>query len=262
MLIKKLWVLSLGVGLLGLAGCASSRSGERANVDKTSPQYRAGLLIEASQSALLEKDISAVFRYLQQAEQIDPKRSDIYHMRALAYTAKQDTPNALLQMKKAHDIDPRNASINNTYGKILMDANQQNEAQIYLKSAASDPTFSEAYKPRTSLGIIQYRKGNYGEARREFSLAVQEKPQLACIANFYLGHIEMKYGNLRSATLRYEKATQKICAGFPDAHYALGVAFERQKRFDLAKRKYLEVRQNFPESKVSSQAVEKLRNLE
>lgn len=245
-----------------LAGCSTSPTETDKSVDKKSPDYHASLLLQAARGALLEKDMAAAFRYLQQAQDVSPKRAEVYHVRALAYLMKEDTKAAIAEMSKAYALAPRDSSINNTYGKILLDAGRFQEAEKMLTFAATDPLFDEAFKARTSLGILAYRTENYERAVHDFQVAIRENPENACISYYYLGHIETKRGELARATENYQMATQKVCAGFAEAHFALGLSLEKQKKNELARKKYLEVKQNFPESVLATKAIERLKVLQ
>jgi Tfp pilus assembly protein PilF len=210
----------------------------------------------------MEKDTAAAFQYLKQAETFDAKRPEIFHLRSLAYLSRNDLDNALSQMQMAYQLAPKDPGINSSYGKLLMDKGQFNLAEQKLLFAAINPEFADAYKARTSLGILYYRQGELSKATTQFEAAIAENPTASCIAMYYLGHVQMKRGDVLNAEVMYQKATLKTCAGFVEAHYALGLALERNQKTDQARRKFLEVRQNFPESAIAKKALERLRHLQ
>ena len=59
----------------------------------------------------------------------------------------------------------------------------------------------------------------------------------------------------------YERATEKQCAAFADAHLAVAMMDERLGKNDDARKKYLEIRQNFPDSKAAETAMERLKKI-
>ncbi len=247
------------IALVFASSCASAPKGS--DPTKKTPREKATLLVEAANAAMLEGDPIGALQFLKTAEETDSKFSSVYHAKALAFNMRKDLPQALIEMKKAADLDPENSSVNNTYGKLLMDAGRAAEAEKHLKKAASDSTFRESYKARTSLGILYYRQNQLDLADQNLERASFDDPANSCIAYYYRGHVALKRGKLMDATKYYERATQKLCAGFADAHFALGVAYERDKKFDQARKKYLEVKQNFPESKVAEQAMQLVEKL-
>ena len=68
-------------------------------------------------------------------------------------------------------------------------------------------------------------------------------------------------GKLTDAQRNYERASSKVCANFAEAHYAYGMSLERTKKYDQARRKYLELQTVFPDSPVAEQAMLRLKQL-
>lgn len=250
------------LGGLLLSACGSTRSNKVPDAPPMkAPRERAQLLIEASNGSLMEGDPIGALQFLERAEALDPKYSPIYHAKALAYAHRKDYPSALREMKKSVDLDPKNPFALNTYGKFLLDAGRLDEAEEPLRSAGENPIFRESYKANTNLGILYYRKGNFESAEQRFQRAINDDPTNSCIAYYYRGHLAVRKKDIAEATKLYERATQKQCAAFADAHLALGMMQERTGRHDDARKKYLEIKQNFPDSKASETAMERLKAL-
>ncbi len=259
--ITKFPVIALTFSIL-ISGCASSRpkSGNEYGAVKA-PRERAQLLIEAANGSLQENDPIGALQFLEQAETLDEKYAPIYHAKGLAYAVRKDFPSALREMKKSVDLDPENSYALNTYGKFLLDAGRLEEAEPPLLKAGNNPIFRESYKANSNLGILYYRKNDMDRSDARFQKAINDDPIKSCIAYYYRGHIQVKKGKIAEAEKLYERATQKQCAAFADAHLALGMMYERQSKNDDARKKYLEIKQNFPESKSSEAAMERLKHL-
>jgi type IV pilus assembly protein PilF len=248
--------------LFVLAGCASTTGPHP--LDGTpvkSPRERAQLLIEASSGSLMEGDPIGALQFLARAEKLDPQYAPIYHAKALAYAYRKDFPAALREMKKSIDLDPENPYALNTYGKFLLDSGRLAEAEPLLKKAGDNPVFRESYKANTNLGILYYRKKEFDLANQRFQKAINDDPTNSCIAYYYIGHLYVHKNQIPEAAKYYERATQKQCAAFADAHLAVGMMDERQGKYDDARKKYLEIRQNFPESKAAGSAMERLKKI-
>lgn len=244
-------------------GCASTPDGQHP-LDGTpvkSPRERAQLLIEASNGSLMEGDPIGALQFLERAEKLDPKYAPIFHAKALAYAYRKDFPAALGEMKKSVDLDPENPYALNTYGKFLLDAGRLDEAEPALKKAGDNPTFRESFKANTNLGILYYRKNDFARAEQRFQKAINDDPANSCIAYYYRGHLAVRAQNLVEAARLYDRATQKQCAAFADAHLAVGMMDERLGKTEEARKKYLEIRQNFPDSKASETAMERLKKI-
>lgn len=251
----------LGLGLVILTGCASSSMGPDQIAPKKSPRERAQLLIEAANGSLIENDPIGALQFLKRAEEMDPNYGPIYHAKALAFAARKDFPQALKEMKRSVELDPDNPFALNTYGKFLIDAGRLDEAEEPLLRAGNNYTFRESYKANTNLGILYYRKNQFEKAAQRFQKAVNDNPANACIAYYYQGHIAVRKNQLSEAEHLYERATEKQCAAFSDAHLALGMILERQGKKELARKKYLELNQNFPDSKAAETAREREKKL-
>jgi type IV pilus assembly protein PilF len=258
-----LQVLSvLLVLLLTLGGCATGSGGIGSPPKKISDTERARLFLEAANASLAESDPTGALQNLVTAEKLDPSNAEVFHSKALAYHAKGDLPSSVTAARRAVALMPNYSDANNTLGKLLMDAGSPAQAEAPLLRAASDPLYRDSYKPNTNLGILYYRLGKLKKAGEHLDKAVAEAPAYACVAYYYRGHLRLKEGDFARAAVEYDRATQKVCANFADAHLALGIAYERGKQFDRARKTFLSIRDSFPNTKVAEQAMERLRYLQ
>lgn len=244
------WVLSL---CFLVVACATS-----ARPPLTARQ-KARLYLDIAVAAIQENDFSDALRRLFEAEAIDPAIPEIHHCKALAYLGKRDTVKALASARKAVELEPRFPDAQTTLGKILLDAGKLGEAELAFKKAIADPTFRQSFKARTSLGIISYRRGDYANAQLQFDRAIEEAPEAACAAHYYRGHLALQKSKYDQALRSYRRATQKFCGNFAEAHLAIGVALTRNRDYDQARKKFVEIVQLYPDSDVAEKAKERLR---
>ena len=246
-------LICMGAGF----GCATPAP-ETKKLTKTE---RARLLVEIANGALVEGDPTGALQSLSSAEQEDGRLPELHHSKALAYFQKHDLPQALLAARRAVELKPDYSEANNTLGKLLFEAGKYTEAVPYLKAAANDALNRETFKAWTNLGILKYRLEEYAEAEGFLKHAVQDAPLRACIAFNFLGHIKLKEKNLDEAIHNYEQATRKLCAGYGDAQLSLAQAYEQNKQYQFARKAYLEVQKQYPNTKLAEQAVDHLRYL-
>ena len=240
---------------LAITGCAGAAK------KPLSGREKAELYVNVANGALLEGDPTAALHALLTAEEADPSLGDIFHSRAIAYEAKKEPEFAIREARKAVELMPKVAAAHNTLGKLLMDNGKTQEAIPHLMTAAKDPYYAEAYKPQTNLGILYYRQGDYAKASHYLMQASQTSPSSSCHAHYYMGHIRLRQGQMDLAIREYEKATDAFCARFVDAHFALGIAYERSRKFDNARKIYLSIRSSFPRTKFAEKAMERLRDI-
>lgn len=248
----------VSLALLSLVtGCASAPSNQKS----ASSEEKASLLIEMAVGALIDRDITAALQALADAEKYDSKNPRLYYTRGLAFYQKKDINATMENVKKALDLNEKYSAANNTLGKLLLDAGKPSEAEPYLKKAASDSLFTEAFKAHTNLGILYYRRADHERARKHFEKATIESSAAACVAHYYMGHIHIREGKFKEAIRAYDNSVKRNCSNFPDAHLALGIAYERNRQYDLARKKFLDIRQSFPDTTVAEKAIEHLKGL-
>ena len=236
-------------------GCASATKKELSAAD------RARLLVDIANGAILEGDPTGALQNLARAEVEDPRLPELHHSRSLAFAARKEQQLAIASARKAVEIKPDYSEANNTLGKLLLDDGKWAEAETFLLKAAGDPLYREGYKPKTNLGILYYRRGELSRAELRLNEAIQLAPQLACVSRFYMGHIRSKQGRLKEAIQHYENSTRRQCSYFPDAHFAMGIAYELDRQYEQARKKYVEIQSRFPESAVASRAIQQLKGL-
>jgi len=249
-------IVPTSVLLLILAGCASARV-----QSKLPPSEQARLYLEAAVAAQNEGDSTSALAYLLEAESRDPSMAEIHHLRGIAYFAKKELALAEESVTKALQLRPDYPEAQTTLGKLLLDSGRLAESEKWLRKSASNVLYRDAFKARTSLGILFYRRGDFGQARQELERAVTLDPARACVAHYYIGHLDMRDSRFDSALVSYERSTQKFCAGFAEGHLASAVALERTRDLDRARRKYLEVTRSFPNTVVAEQARSNLKRL-
>lgn len=240
-----------------LTGCASPTPEKK----EITPREKARLLTEVANGALLEGDPTGALQNLAIAEKTDASLPELYHTRALAFYMKHDLGEALRNARKAVALKPEYLEANNTLGKILVDLGRYQEAIGPLEIAAYSPVYRDAYKAFTNLGIAKDKQGNISEAEIYYSRAIQESPGLACQAYYLRGNIELKTSRTREAISDYDRSTKKLCAYFGEGRLALGIAYEKNKQFQLARKTFLEIQKLYPHTQLADQALGRLKGL-
>lgn len=241
---------------LNLSGCASL-----SNSPKASKKEQARLYVEVANASIIDHDPTGALENLFKAEELDSSLPELHHSKALAYLQRNDLDIAIEEAKKAVELMPNYSDANNTLGKLYIDASLYKEASEPLLKAAKDPLYREAYKAYTNLGILNYRQNEFSKSLYFLEKAISTSPANACIAYYYRGHLNLREAKFNEAIRDYELATQKFCAGFADAHLALGITYEKNKKFDQARKKFLEIQERYPSTKVAEQAMMHLRYL-
>lgn len=236
--------------ILALSSCASwSRSGGAGDPEQW---------VAIGASALEEGDSSGALQSLARAEELGSRSPALHHVRALAYLQRKDLAPALEAARMAHELAPRDSQIATTYGKLLMDAGRHQEAEKALLPAANDPLYSESYRARTNLAILYLARGQDAPASEQIERAINESPQRACHAYYFRSQMGLKSGRLRQSLKDLDRATQGACAGFAEAHLGLGLALARDRQYEKARKKFVEISQRFRGTEYAEKALENL----
>lgn len=240
-------------------GCATSKP--KNEEKKLSKADEAKLYVDMANASLLEQDSASAFQNLAIAESLDPGLPELHHTKSLAYSLRGDKRLAIDSAKQAVDLLPKYPDARTTLAKLLLDEERYSEAEEHLLAATEDPAYAAAYKPHTLLGILYYRKNDLIQSERQLNQAIRLSPKQSCIAYYYRGHLDLKKGLPTAAIEDYQKATREFCGSFVDAHFALALAYKRNGQFDLARKKFLDIKKNFPESAYAKKAMSELRTL-
>jgi tetratricopeptide (TPR) repeat protein len=131
---------------------------------------------------------------------------------------------AVVQYRKALEINPDYAKACNNLGNALLQQGKVDEAIAYLQRALEiNPDFADTHD---ILGNALLQKGNVAEAITQYQVALQIKPDNA-EACYNLGNARLHQGNVAEAITQYQRALQ-IKPDFADAHNNLGTALLRQ----------------------------------
>lgn len=243
-------------GLVILSACATG--GKKPEMSRTE---RARLLLQIANGAFAEGDTISALQHLHAAEKEDPSIPEIHHTRALAYFVKGEQSLAVESARLAVRLKPDYSDANNTLGKLLMDSGKPQEAIPYLQKAARDTLYRDSYKPYSNLGILHYRRGEFAKAMTYLDKAISQGQGTACVAYYYRGHLHLRASRFGAAISDYDSATRNACGSFREAHFALGIAYEKSGDLVKARRKFVEVQQQFPSSRVAAQAMSRLQAL-
>lgn len=121
------------------------------------------------------------------------------------------------------------------YQLAFIEARSDKKAAIadYEKAVSIQGNFPPL---RRDFGLLQFQAGNYAEAARHLSRAVELGVQDAAVYNS-LGISYSRTGRLRQAVTSYKQAL-KIDPNMAQAHLNLGFAYERLSQKPLAEREY------------------------
>ncbi len=251
---KNLKSLTLLVFFLASA-CSSNPTKTLTNEEK------AKIFLESGITSLNDGDPTGALQFLQKAAALQPNIPEIQYMLTLTYYQKHEPALAIRSAKKTLEIAPEFTPAKNALGKLLLDQGKLDDAEKYLKQAAGDLTYREAYLAKTNLGLLYSKKQNTSEAERWYTKAIFDAGDSSCIAFYERGQIYFERKNFEKAKNDFFKASKNFCANYTNAHLAYGKTLISLKKYNQARSKLIEIQQLFPQTEVADRAGELLKEI-
>jgi type IV pilus assembly protein PilF len=166
------------------------------------------------------------------------------------------TQEALASAQTAIDRDPKNADAHNFLGLIYMSQSDYPKAAERLKEAVKiNPFFTDAHN---NLGVAYRQLKQYDKALGEFQTALKDKTyKTPEKIELNLGHLYLDQGVLSEAVNAYERAIG-INPNYALGHLALGTAYRKMGREDLAGKQFQKVIQLAPDTPEATRAKQEL----
>jgi type IV pilus assembly protein PilF len=244
--------------LMMFAGCASTNS-RTPKIASKAEQVK--LLLPIAAADINDNDSTGALQILAQVRDMDDSVAEEYYLYSLAYLHKSEMRLAVESAKRAIKLNPNYSAAKNTLGRILLDEGKYEEAEKYLLEAANDLLFRDAYLPKTNLGFLYYKEGNLDKAEMWLTKAIQDGGSLVCLSHYYRGQVRSDKNQLLNSERDFAEAARGNCSGMSDAHIAFGKTLIREKKYDEARAKFVEIQRLFPSSDASDQATQYLREI-
>ena len=198
---------------------------------------------------------------LQKAIELDPNSAGAHRALGIVYDRMYDTANAIKTFKKAVRLDP-----NDAYSQIYLaeqyaqTGQQQLAINALAKAIEARPADVEALKDYAFLCLNHDQERLWKEAKRSLEMAIQIRPNDAEILMNY-GYTLYLNGETDLAIKHYQKSIQ-LKPDWDITHYNLGLAYERIRKYNLAKQSFQKVTQINPNSTLSDKSIDRLVALE
>lgn len=196
---------------LALTGCFSvfSSDSKRANTPKkvsaTSEEVKAQLSLAAAY--MMDGDYNNAMPELMKAREMDPKSADVENVFGLAYYGMKNNNLAIESYKKALSYDSSRADVRNNLGLAYLTMQQYDQAVQEFNTCLASPSYQKKHLPLTNLGIAYLEMSRFDDAVNALNQAIQENPNYPK-AHQQLGRVYLTRGNNQAALDALEKAMQ------------------------------------------------------
>ena len=233
-----------------LFSCASSQ--------KTKEKKMAKVYTKKGTSELIVKNYTEALNSLTQANSLDPSNDEILNNLGMAYYFKRNTPKALVFIKKAVLINPKNIDAKMNMATIYMNSGDHRKAEeIYLASIKTDLKYKGHFRTYYNLAMIEEARGNESKMIEYLNNSIAEN-DFYCPAHFKLGQIEISKNSYRKALEHFKSSSSGSCQREAIGHYYQAVTHLKLRQYQSAKFKFEEIITRFPETNYGKKAEKKL----
>ncbi len=163
--------------------------------------------INLAEAYLSEKKTSQAVKELVKARELDPKNAIIYNDFGLAYDQKRDYNNSIISFKKALELNPDYSVAKNNLGSMYLKMEEWDKAIPIFKDVADDLLYAKPHHPLTNLGWAYYNKKDYKQAETYLLKALEFQPGYVR-AQIHLGRVYLATGRLNQARVLFEKIAE------------------------------------------------------
>ncbi len=241
--------------LLQAGGCAApgaqGQAASDGNVVPTAPvdtevRRRARIRLELAANYYRQRNYQAALEELREALKADPSYPDAFGMLGLVYMDLGDRPKADESFRRALELAPSDAEINNNYGWYLCQTGRERESLTYFDRALADRLYRTPVRPLHNAGVCMRRIGDLAMARGYLERAFQIDAGNP-VAMFNLAEIALQQNELESAHFYAQRLLNSFDPNAQTLWLALRVQHARGDR-DGEESLATQLRRRFPES--------------
>lgn len=229
-----------------LTSCASKKV-------QSSNEKKADIYYAHGTQKLISKDYTDALNYLKQAAKLDPSSSRTFNNLGMAYYFKKRNDLALKHLEKSLELDPKNSDARNNLASIYYEMGQLSKAKKQYELILEDLTYPHQYRTHYNLGLI-FLKQNEKQKAVTFLTKATDLKKDYCAANYQLGIIYKGTFKYHKALNAFKDASKGTCTNNPEPHFQWALTLKNLHMTDHALKKFLEIQENFPESKYVSLA--------
>lgn len=233
-----------------LTACATSQNKEEAllHLEMGSAFLQSGRYPDALRELLL-------------AEKADPLNPIVQNNLGLVYFIREKSETAQNHLRRAVDLKSDYTEARNNLSRVLIELGQYDKAISELKIVLRDLTYADTSKAYTNMGLAYFRRGQYGEAKKNLSLALKTNRE-NCLAYTLFGRSQMELGDTKAAASSLDSAVI-LCqpVEFDEPHYFAGLAYNKLGQRDKAIARLEEVVRLYPSGKYNRKAQEMLNSI-
>ncbi|MEM7017558.1 MAG: type IV pilus biogenesis/stability protein PilW [Pseudomonadota bacterium] len=166
MRIQACWYLLLLVFCSGCGGGSNSRSG--AITSDYEPTKESTNYAEMGKQYLHRGDQETALQRLKKAIELDPRNAEAHNTLAVLYNNLKKPELAEDHYVRSVELEPENPSIQNNYALFLCNNEREEDADIHFRKALDNPLYKNPEVASTNAGLCAMRINKYQRAENYF----------------------------------------------------------------------------------------------
>jgi tetratricopeptide (TPR) repeat protein len=191
------------------------------------PPSSAALLIDLARVADGQQDYQEALGYLAHARELEPQNPAIHFFWGMECVKLNLAEEAYESLKKAVALDANNAYYNYALGAVILERDDASEAIQYFQKYCS----LKPHDPRGRLALgSAYFISHDDENAKKILISVENNPETAAGAHYYLGRVANHQGDYEQAIEQLHLAL-KAYPDYADAYAEMGLVHLKQKEY-------------------------------
>lgn len=186
---------------------------------------------------------------LLKAEELDPRNPAIQNNLGLVYFMRQRYDLAEKHLRRALSINSKFTEARNNLARVLIEVGKYKEAEKELKTVLDDLTYPSIDKAYINLGLAQFNQKNFVQSKESFLRAMNASRD-DCVANAYYGRSLFELKDYEAAAPALDTAIG-FCqrAVYDEPHYYSALTYYRLGQKEKSVARFSEIIKLYPEGK-------------
>lgn len=191
---------------------------------------------------------------LLKAEQLDPKNPLILNNLGLAYYVRGKTKTAEEKFRAAIRELPNFSDAKNNLGRVLIDTQRSREAVRILSDVEGDLTYEAPEKTLSNLGMAYFEMGQYQKAEEHLARSLELRRDNCATANYY-GRTLLEMKRLEQSATALDQAIE-FCriSKFEEPIYFSAMSYFSLGEREKSRARLQELLKDYPKSKFVAKA--------
>lgn len=228
---------------------------------RTPEQKKADVYYGQGTADLVNKEYTQALINLKKAKELNPDDSQVRNNLGMAYYFKNQIPLAQLELEDAIRLNSKNSEARVNLGSLYMEKNELGEARKQFEKVLEDLTFNNQYRNYYNLGLLSLKEGDRQSAFSNLEKSIKEKEDF-CPAHFKLGELYSEEYKFQKALHSFKESGKGTCVSQPAPFYHQALTLINLNRPEEAMVKLKEVMEKFPGTRFSTLANIQLKKLE